>query len=125
MDPPGSDILYTDPYKGLMEEATEGKVLKDETINGKAANHLAFKSKEVDWEIWIQKGTMPVPLRYKIISKNEPERPEFIVDFSDWKQGTGADFDDQQFAFTAPDKAKKIPFMQLGDAPAAANPKKK
>lgn len=119
MDPPGSDLLYTYPYKGLMELVTEGKKLKEEKVNGIKANHLAFKSKEVDWEIWIQEDDQPVPLRYKIISKNEPGAPEFTVEFSDWKKGSGAEFADNQFAFTPPANAKKIPFMHLGGAPKA------
>jgi hypothetical protein len=117
LDPPGSDILYTNPYKGLMELVSQGKFMGEEKVNGKTANHLAFKSKDVDWEMWIEKGAMPVPLRYKIISKNEPESPVFTVDFSDWQKGTGANFADQQFEFTPPANAKKIPFMTLGDAP--------
>ena len=123
LDPPGSDILYTNPYNGLMEEATNGQLLGDETVNGKACHHLAYKSKEVDWEIWVQKGATPLPLRYKIISKNEPQRPEFTVDFTDWKQGTGSEFADQQFTLVPPANAKKIPFMHLGNAPAATTKK--
>ena len=120
MDPPGSDLIYTYPYKGLMELVTEGKELDEERVNGKSCKHLAFKSKEVDWEIWVQKDGEPLPLKYKIISKNDPGKPEFTVEFSDWKQGSGAEFADQQFAFTAPANAKKIPFMRLGEAPKQA-----
>lgn len=117
LDPPGSDILYTNPYNGLMELVTQGQLLKDERVNGKDCYHLAYKSQDVDWEMWVQKGNTPFPLRYKIISKNEPGKPEFTVDFSDWKQGTGPEFADQQFTFVPPANAKKIPFMRLGDAP--------
>jgi len=120
MDPPGSDLLYTYPYKGLMEPVTEGKELKEDRVNGKSCKHLAFKSKDVDWEIWVQKDGDPLPLKYKIISKNDPGAPEFTVEFSDWKKGTAAEFADKQFAFTPPANAKKIPFMHLGDAPKQA-----
>jgi hypothetical protein len=108
-----------------MEQVTEGKQLKEEKIHGKECNHLAFKSKDVDWEIWVQKDGAPVPMKYKIISKNEPQRPEFVVEFTDWKQGSGADFADQQFVLIPPANAKKIPFMRLGDTPVASNTKKK
>ena len=124
LDPPGSDLLYTNAYKGLMEQVTEGKELKEDRVNGKSCKHLAFKSKEVDWEIWIQKDGDPLPLKYKIISKNEPAAPEFTVELSDWKKGTGAEFADQQFTFTAPANAKKIPFMRLGAAPKEPQTKK-
>jgi hypothetical protein len=120
MDPPGSDLLYTYPYKGLMELVTEGKELKEDRVNGKSCKHLAFKSKEVDWEIWVQKDGEPLPLKYKIISKNDPGSPEFTVEFSDWKKGDGAQFADKQFAFVPPANAKKIPFMRLGDVPKQA-----
>ena len=117
LDPPGSDILYTDPYKGLMEMVTQGQLLKDENVNGKTCHHLAFKSQDVDWEMWVEKGDKALPMRYKIIAKNDPGKPEFTVDFSDWKQGAGPEFSDQQFTFVPPANAKKIPFMRLGDAP--------
>ncbi len=120
MDPPGSDLIYTYPYKGLMEMVTEGKELKEDRVNGKSCKHLAFKSKEVDWEIWVQKDGEPLPLKYKIISKNDPGAPEFTVEFSDWKKGDGAEFADKQFAFTPPANAKKIPFMRLGETPKQA-----
>ena len=120
MDPPGSDLIYTYPYKGLMELVTEGKELKEDRVNGKSCKHLAFKSQEVDWEIWVQKDGEPLPLKYKIISKNDPGAPEFTVEFSDWKKGDGAEFADKQFAFAPPANAKKIPFMRLGDAPKQA-----
>ena len=116
MDPPGSDLIYTYPYKGLMELVTEGKELDEELVNGKSCKHLAFKSKEVDWEIWVQKDGEPLPLKYKIISKNDPGKPEFTVEFSDWKNGDGPEFAEKQFAFAPPANAKKIPFMRLGDA---------
>lgn len=120
MDPPGSDLIYTNAYEGLMEQVTEGKELKEDRVNGKSCKHLAFKSKEVDWEIWVQKDGEPLPLKYKIISKNDPGAPEFTVEFSDWKKGDAAEFADKQFAFTPPANAKKIPFMRLGDAPKQA-----
>ncbi len=110
LDPPGADLIYTNPYTGLMEEVTEGKLKGDEKINGISCYRLAFKGKEVDWDIWIEKGKRPLPHKYLIISKNEPEKPEFSVEFSDWNVKPA--LDNQLFAFVAPTDARKVEFME-------------
>ena len=37
---------------------------------GKQAHHIAVTEKDVDWQIWIQDGPQPVPLRYVITTKD-------------------------------------------------------
>ncbi|HSI90069.1 MAG TPA: DUF2092 domain-containing protein [Adhaeribacter sp.] len=122
LDPPGADLIYTNPYTGLMEEVVEGKFKGDEKINGTSCNHLAFKGKEVDWEIWIEKGSKPLPRKYLIVSKNLPEKPEFVVEFNDWN--VSPSLDNQLFAFVPPSGARKIEFMQAKQMRDANNPKK-
>jgi hypothetical protein len=124
LDPPGADLIYTNPYNGLIEDVTLGQLLEDAVINGKTCSHLSFKGKEVDWEIWIEKGASPLPRKYLIISKNMPERPEFSVEFTDWKLNANTAFNDQFFAFTPPTGSRKIEFMQAKEMRDANNPKK-
>jgi hypothetical protein len=53
---PGADLLMSDPYKELMPEVTDVKDLGSGVIRGVECDHLAFRTKEVDWQIWIAQG---------------------------------------------------------------------
>lgn len=124
LDPPGADLLYSDLYEGLMEETLSGKLVGEESINGTPCHHLAFKGKEVDWEIWIENGTKPLPRKYLIISKDLPQKPVFSVEFSDWETDPKPAFDDQLFVLDPPKGAQKITFLKAEDIRKAKNLKK-
>jgi hypothetical protein len=85
IDAPGADLLYSNPYEILMEQVSSGRFVGHETIDGVTANHLAFQGEDVDWQIWIQDGAQPLPLRFVITTKTVKGRPQFAVQFSNWK----------------------------------------
>ena len=66
---PAADLLMSDPYKELMPLVTDVKDLGSGVIHGIECDHLAFRTKEVDWQIWIAQGARPYPCRYVITSK--------------------------------------------------------
>jgi hypothetical protein len=111
---PGADLLLTDAYGELMAEVTEVKDLGSGVIAGVECNHLAFRTNEVDWQIWIANGDKPLPCRYVVTSKGVAGFPEYSVEFRNWK--TGTDVADANFAFEAPANAKKMELSQLPDA---------
>ena len=63
---PGADLLMADVYDELMPEVVDVKDLGSGVIHGVECDHFAFRTKEVDWEIWIAQGRPPLslPLRY-------------------------------------------------------------
>ena len=75
IEAPGADLLYSRPYDILTEQVTGGKVIGRETVDGIAATHLAFTGEEVDWQIWIQEGAQPLPVRYTITTKGIKSQP--------------------------------------------------
>jgi hypothetical protein len=85
IDAPGADLLYSRPYDILMEQVTSGRVVGHETVGGIKATHLAFEGDEVDWQIWIQEGPQPVPLRFVITTKTIRGGPQFSVQLSNWQ----------------------------------------
>jgi hypothetical protein len=85
IDAPGADLLYSKPYDVLTEQVTGGMVIGKETVDGVLANHLAFQGEEVDWQVWIQDGAQPLPLRYEITTKTMAHEPEFTVRLSHWQ----------------------------------------
>lgn len=103
---PGADLLLTNVYDELMRDVTDVKDLGGGVIGGTECDHLAFRAKEVDWQIWIARGENPYPCRYVITSKQVDQGPQYSVQISDWK--TGTDVVAEDFGFKAPPNAKQV-----------------
>jgi hypothetical protein len=103
---PAADLLMSDPYKELMPEVTDVKDLGAGVIHGIECDHLAFRTKEVDWQIWIAQGARPYPCRYVITSKKVTGWPQYTLDTWAWK--TGADVASDGFKLQIPASAKKL-----------------
>lgn len=110
---PGADLLLSDIYGTLMPSVVDVKDLGSGVIGGIECNHLAFRTEEVDWQIWIAVGDRPYPCRYVITSKAVPGFPEYRVEVRNWK--TGAEVAPADFAFVAPANAKKLALKDLPD----------
>jgi hypothetical protein len=106
IEAPGADLLFSHPYDILTEQVKSGQFIGRETVNGVAANHLAFEGEEVDWQIWIQDGPEPLPVRFVITTKTMKEQPEFTVQLSHWEPQ--AQIDDATFQFKPPQGAKAV-----------------
>lgn len=108
IDAPGGDLLVSDPYHALVDGTVTGRYIGLEPIDGVMAHHLAFTKDNVDWQIWIEDGPEPVPLRYVITSKDIPARPEFTIELRHWQPNAPAPAN--SFAFTPPSGARRIEF---------------
>jgi hypothetical protein len=108
---PGADLLMSGVYDGLMEDVTDIKDLGSGVIGGKECDHLAFRAKDTDWQIWIAQGKEPYPCRYVITSKDVDQAPQFTMEVRDWKSGAQAG--NMDFSFTPPAGAKKLDIKDL------------
>jgi hypothetical protein len=118
MEPPGADLLYSDVYKGLMEDVTEARYITPSVLGGTKTHHLAFRGKDVDWQIWIEDGDRPLPRKYLITTKTTEGQPEFGVELSNWNVASKLNV--SMFKFTAPPNATKIDFLPPKELAAAA-----
>jgi hypothetical protein len=103
----------SDPYKELMPLVTDVKDLGSGVIHGIECDHLAFRTKEVDWQIWIAQGARPYPCRYVITSKKVTGAPQYTLDITAWKGGTEVASDG--FKLEIPADAKKLTADQVPD----------
>ena len=103
---PAADLLMSDPYKELMPEVNDVKDLGAGVIHGIECDHLAFRTNEVDWQIWIAQGARPYPCRYVITSKKVTGQPQYTLDIWAWKTGTEVASDG--FKLAIPTDAKKL-----------------
>ncbi|RWU19093.1 hypothetical protein DM813_22510 [Pseudomonas alkylphenolica] len=111
---PGADLFMSNPQDQLMAGVTDIKDLGSGVIGGVECDHLAFRKKEVDWQIWIAQGDQPYPCRYVITSKKITGGPQYSIQLSDWK--SGVQVAPEEFAFNNATNAKKIELKDLPNA---------
>jgi hypothetical protein len=110
---PGADLLLSNVYDQLMADVIDVKDLGSGVIGGTECDHLAFRAKEVDWQIWIAQGERPYPCRYVITAKEVDQGPQYSVQIRDWKTGSAVVVAD--FEFRNATNARKIDLKDLSD----------
>lgn len=121
---PAADLLMVDVYGQLMPEIVDIKDLGSGVIQGTECDHLAFRTKEVDLQIWIAQGGRPYPCRYVITSTKVVGWPQYTVEVRNWK--TGGKVSAEAFRFKPPADFKRVKPDELHDAdelPAIMAPK--
>lgn len=103
---PGADLLMSNVYDQLMPEVVDSKDLGSGVINGVECDHMAFRTKDVDWEIWIAQGSHPYPCRYVVTSTKVNKAPQYTIDIRGWKAGPQVAPD--HFALKVPAGARKL-----------------
>ena len=112
---PLADLLYSDPYEVLMANVQSGFLVGLHEIEGTPCHHLAFSQESIDWQIWIEAGTRPVPRKLVITYKDELGVPQYTARLSRW------DFKpkllDSSFHFQPPDGASAMEFLAIDATP--------
>jgi hypothetical protein len=109
VDAPGVDLMASHPYEALTEGMTQARYLGLVPMgNGVMAHHLAVTKKEVTYQIWIQDGPQPLPLRYVVTGRNMTAAPQFTIVLRNWQPN--AQVPDGTFAFAPPAGARQVAF---------------
>jgi hypothetical protein len=110
---PGADLLFSDPYAVLSAGVTSSSYHGLATVGGAKAHHLAFRTPIVDWQIWVQDGEQPLPLKYVVTTKRLAGAPQYSVQLSQWnlKPAIGAG----SFKFTPPAGAQRLKSLPLDE----------
>lgn len=111
MDMPAGDLLMTNSYDRLMEGVVEAKHIGLGVVDGYDCEHLAFRNKDTDWQLWVRTGDRPLPCKYVISSKTVVGYPTYTIQFRDWSTGRAAAAN--AFRFTPAAGAKKVGFDQM------------
>jgi len=113
LDAPAADLLLTNPYAslsdGIMSSAYVGKTY----VNGIECHYLSFREAQVDWQLWVQTGKTPLPMKYIITTKWVTGAPQYSIRFRDWN--TKPQIEANQFVFTAPKGAKKLDTLSINE----------
>ena len=108
---PAADLFLINAHDELTADVTDVKDLGSGVIGGIECDYLAFRTNEVDWQIWIAQGARPFPCRYVITSKRIDDGPQYSIQLRNWK--TGAEVAAEDFAFKPPDGARRIGLDEL------------
>jgi len=111
IEAPGADLLLSNTYDGLIGTAIDAKHIGQGFIDGVECEHLAFRTPEVDWQIWIESGARPIPRKYVITSKTVTGMPQYTLRIKEWKTDTQVAAD--AFTFKPPAGVKRVEFKEL------------
>jgi len=82
--PPLADLVYPDIYEALIDNVQFGIYVGLHDVEGVRCHHLAFVTKYIDWQIWIEDGLQMVPRKVVITYKALPESPQYTAILTDW-----------------------------------------
>ena len=108
---PAADLLLSNAYDELMRDVVDVKDLGSGVVGGIECDYLAFRTNDVDWQIWIAQGKRPYPCRYVITSKHLDSMPQYTIQIRDWK--TGGEVAATNFGFKNPSKNAKVDLKDL------------
>ena len=109
----GDDLLYSNPYPGLMTDVTSGSYIGTAWVNGVECHQVAFRAEKVDWQLWVQTGDKPLPMKYIITTKWLTGAPQFSVRLGDWN--TQPTIPPGRFDFKPPPGAQRLESLKVNE----------
>jgi len=104
---PLARMLTTKFPQELQKLSKETNYVEQNTLGKIPVDHIAGRSENVDYQVWIAKDNLP--RRIILTYKNAPGQPQFQADFSEWN--LKPKIPDTTFVFKPPKGAEKIPTL--------------
>ncbi len=108
---PLEDFVSENFAAELEGQIESGHFVENARLDDHVCEHLAFRADEVDFQIWIRGGEVPVPCRLVITYKKAEGHPQFTAEFHDWN--FTPEVDDEMFTFTPPESAERLQIQAL------------
>ena len=108
---PAADLLLSDAYEAMMADVTDVKDLGAGVVGGVMCDSLAFRTDEIDWQIWIAQGDQPFPCRFVITSRLIDGSPQYSIQLRNWK--TAVELPDSIFTFTNISGADQVELVEM------------
>ncbi len=103
-------LMFRSDFPAEMEKRLEELVFVEvSAVTDVPCVHLAGRTDEIDFEVWIPETGAPLPLRLAITYREEEGQPKFWADFENWDMTPK--MTDMDFSFTPPEGAERIPFL--------------
>jgi len=109
-----SPFLTSDPFAVMSDGLVTAFAVGKAEVDGVTCDQLAFTEKDVDWQLWVQRGPRPLPRRVAVSYKTVPGAPREVLELSEWK--LGASISARDFIFIAPPGSFRAEMMLLRSA---------
>jgi hypothetical protein len=111
----GVEVPLVDLFKwGTDEDAvkkiTSAADLGPSTVDGTTSEHYAFRQEGLDWQIWIQLGSFPLPRKFIIRTLTDEARPQHSSTLT-WNLAPS--YNEAAFTFDPPAGAQRIAMKDL------------
>ncbi|MGF1641358.1 MAG: DUF2092 domain-containing protein [Rhodospirillales bacterium] len=102
-------LLTTRFATELAKRVEQAAYVERSLVTPVPAHHIAARTEDVDFQLWIAADGDPLPYRVVITYRTVAGEPRFWADFSDWD--LSPDVSPELFAFSPPTGAEPIPVL--------------
>lgn len=106
---PLADLFAWGTNASPLSQFDRGFYVGPAKIDGTATDHYALIGKDLDLEVWIQQGDVPLPLKMALVDRRVPGSPRFSAQLA-WVPA--ATVDDSVFTFTPSKELARITFAK-------------
>jgi len=78
VDFPGADFLRMSSGESFVKELTAAGYVGKSRVGNVECEHYAYRTPEVDYQVWFDAEGKPLPRKIVITSKKEPTQPEYV-----------------------------------------------
>jgi len=114
---PFVDLFRWGTPKSAVNEITVADYIGPSVVAGITCDHYVFRQPGLDWQIWIQSGDFPLPLKLVLTTTTDDARPQHSAVYA-WNLAPSVS--DDAFAFVPPKDAMKISIAEVDAMRAAA-----
>jgi hypothetical protein len=104
---PLADLFLWGTDQDDSKEIQSAIALGTSTVGGDECDHFAFRQKDVDWQIWIERGDRPVPRKLVVTSTDQKSQPQHEVVM---RWDLAPQLEERMFTFIPPQDAHRIEF---------------
>jgi len=108
VDLPLHQLAYSDLLAKLRDGFEQVYYLGTSDVAGVPCHHLAVVEADIDWQIWIDAGAVPLPRKVAIAYKTIDGTPRYTAVLREWN--LTPTLADEQFRATVPDGAERVEF---------------
>ena len=76
---PLADLFLWGTPKGGLDDVTAALLVGPARIGGVDADHFALRQPGVDWQVWVERGARPLPLKVVITTTDDPAQPQYAA----------------------------------------------
>jgi hypothetical protein len=114
IEAPLADLFYWGQGKPDDTVITSALFIGLERVDSRWCNHYAYQQSDVSWEIWLLKGSHPLPCRMVITDTTQAARPRHEVTYRWILNGA---FDPSAFVYEPSATAKRIELQRATTTP--------